>query len=488
MQTILLKKNSINPFRTLFKKPLITIFILVIVFFCLCFKTEARQSLSNSKDYYVETIVLLGNKVTKNKIILRELSFKQGSSIPKADFDVFLELEKNKIFNTNLFTTVKISHQQLTGNSIAIFVTVLEKWYTWPVPLFELTDDFNIWWNVRNRDLSRVEYGINFKQRNFRGMNELLKVRLQTGFTSKVELLYDIPYIDKKQRTGIKFKLLYAENKTADYAYLDSKPLTISKEKKLRTRIRTSVTLSKRIRYYSTNTISLKYQQEQVVDSIAILNPEYIGNDATEIKMFEFSYVFSRLFLDKKVYPLKGNTTKIRITKKGLGLFDEINNLDIAASYTRYIDLGHKLYFATGLSTKLSFPENQGYFTQTGFGVKGILLRGYDLYTIPGIKVAAFKNTMRWQIFSRELQSKKVLKKEQFSVVPVDIFFKSILDIGYADNPRVLLENARLSNKTLMAIGVGLDIVTFYNSVLRLNYTYNGEKEKNFNIHFKVDI
>jgi len=49
-------------------------------------------------------------------------------------------------------------------------------------------------------------------------------------------------------------------------------------------------------------------------------------------------------------------------------------------------------------------------------------------------------------------------------------------------------DNTRLSNKFIFGGGLGIDFVTYYDAVLRLEYSVNSEKEFGFFIHFKADI
>ena len=446
----------------------------------LCWQDSKNQ-------YFVNTIYLVGNKVTKDNIILRELSFYKGSYITKKNIDDFLNLENYKVFNTNLFIASKITYKLINNIDIDIYVTVSEKWYIWPIPLFELTDDFNTWWNNRNKDLSRVQYGVNFKRRNFRGRNELLKIKLQFGFTNKIQLQYSIPFISNKQKIGLNFQLFYAKNKTSDYINDANKPLTISSETELKSRIYTSVSVSKRIRYYATNLLELKYSNSSIADTIMCLNPLFFGEGNTSLKYFGLIYTYKRDFVDKVFYPLKGSSFKFIFDKKGLGIYNEINNFDISTTYSKYIKVKNKLFYALNALAIISFPKNQNYFTQKGIGSERIL-RGYDLYTIPGTKTALIKNTFKWKIFEKQCQTKPIMKTKQFSTIPIEIFLKGIMDYGRVSNTLVTSENERLTNQHLWGAGLGLDFVTFYNTAFRLNYTYNKDGEKNFSVYFKADI
>ena len=78
-----------------------------------------------------------------------------------------------------------------------------------------------------------------------------------------------------------------------------------------------------------------------------------------------------------------------------------------------------------------------------------------------------------------------------FRRIPFAVYLKTYFDMGYARNYdfyEVEGQNTRLSNKFLYGTGVGLDIVTFYDLVLRLEYSINAERETGFFFNFKKEF
>ena len=80
--------------------------------------------------------------------------------------------------------------------------------------IFQLADrNFNEWWENYNHDLSRVIYGLKLYQYNMRGRNETLTLTAQFGFIQRYELMYRIPYLDKRQKQGLIFQTDYIDAK-----------------------------------------------------------------------------------------------------------------------------------------------------------------------------------------------------------------------------------------------------------------------------------
>ena len=76
---------------------------------------------------------------------------------------------------------------------------------------------------------------------------------------------------------------------------------------------------------------------------------------------------------------------------------------------------------------------------------------------------------------------------KQFQKMPVAIYATLYSDIGYAIDKHFIQQNI-LQNKFLYGVGTGLDIVTYYNSVIKLNYALNRLGQARFYINFTTDL
>src|SRR5579871_5399177 len=173
----------------------------------------------SSRVLTVGRVLIAGNKITKDRIISRELTLKSGDTISVRRLPHELLWDKRKIYNLRLFHTVSVQALELSNNTIDLLVEVTERWYTFPIPIFELSDrNFSEWWNNYNHDLNRINYGISLTRFNFRGRYETLQLVAQFGFTQRYELSYRIPYIDKKQKQGLSFNFDYSTPKNLAYS------------------------------------------------------------------------------------------------------------------------------------------------------------------------------------------------------------------------------------------------------------------------------
>src|SRR5688572_9502480 len=114
-------------------------------------KTTVRNKeiKSDTIDRFLEVnrIIIVGNKLTRNSIILRELSFKKGDVISERILPKVIEKDQRKLFNLRLFNTATITPLDLKNGMIDLLIEVDERWYTFPVAIFTLSDrNFNEWW------------------------------------------------------------------------------------------------------------------------------------------------------------------------------------------------------------------------------------------------------------------------------------------------------------------------------------------------------
>jgi outer membrane protein assembly factor BamA len=166
----------------------------------------------------INRVFIIGNRLTRDQIILRELTLKQGDIIYSLDLPGTLDLDKKKLINTRLFNTVEIRTLTLEENKVDLLIDLNERWYTFPAPVFELADrNFNDWWQNYDHDFRRVNFGLRLYQFNMRGRNETLRFIAQFGFQRRFELMYRFPYIDKKQKHGLSKDQAFLETKNLAY-------------------------------------------------------------------------------------------------------------------------------------------------------------------------------------------------------------------------------------------------------------------------------
>ena len=295
----------------------------------------------------VNRILIVGNKTTLDRIIQRELSLKPGDTISNKNISQVLLRDKNKIYNLRLFNTVEIRPILLSLNKVDLLIEVTERWYTFPVPIFELSArNFNEWWQTYDHDLGRVNYGLRLYQYNFRGRNETLRFTGQFGFSRRFDIAYSIPNLDRNQKQGLSFLFSYAQPKNLSYFTQDHKLLFLKSRNVLRTNSLVAINYSYRKSFYETHNVGLEYRYSVIADTIALLNPNYYGNGETKQQYEAISYSFNSDHRDVMAYPLNGHQSNIFFKKIGLGFSSEVDQFEVNLTHARYLDLKNGYYFS----------------------------------------------------------------------------------------------------------------------------------------------
>lgn len=434
----------------------------------------------------IDKIFIIGYKKTKEHIIKRELSIADGQWIGSADLKEMLEEDKRKLMNTRLFLSVDINIVELSPEKVDIIIRVEERWYFFPIPILQLADrNFTEWWVNQDADFSRVEWGLKLRHFNFRGRREILNLTAQFGFTKLFRVSYQFPYIDKKQKIGLSFYGDYATNKNIAVKTVDHRQVFMDSDEVLRDRWRGGISLGYRPNFYSSHTVGVHYSSVNLADTVIIENPNYFHNSSKYQDYLALSYSFVWDFRDFVSYPLSGAYLRVAADKIGLGIYDDVNILKINARYSRYFDLGKKFYYGTSIIGHASTPSKQPYYNFSGVGLRRDFIRGFERYVIEGQNYFLNKNSLRRLLFSIETDISNVIKVKQFSKIPLAAYITLNFDHGYVMNYPDYELNQLFSDKYIYGGGLGIDIISFYDFVMRWEYSINieGEHALYFNLY-----
>jgi hypothetical protein len=170
------------------------------------------------------------------------------------------------------------------------------------------------------------------------------------------------------------------------------------------------------------------------------------------------------------------------IAKRGFSR--EMNMWQISGKATKGWQLSKKDFFSwQGLGT-LRFPFNQPYINQRMFGYGDMYLRGLEDYVVDGAVGFLSRQSYRHQLFRFNIPT--YLKSKSHDHIPFRIYARLFGDAGYSYNKT--FTNNSLTNRMLYTGGAGLDIVTFYDFILRFDYSFNQLGQNGLFLHIKNDF
>lgn len=444
-----------------------------------------RIEIDSSSKLHISAILVNGNRKTKTYIILRELQFKTGDSIPAATLFEQLQQSRALVYNTSLFSEVEIVPAMISATEIVIKITVLEKLYIYPIPQFRLVDrNLNEWIKTYHADLERVIYGAKFEHYNLSGRGDKLRIYLLNGYARAVTFNYSAPYSNGALTEGFSFSGGYTENREFTYKTdLDNSLMEFKKTGFTKTQFNIGGTYQRRRGYFKRNTYSISYNYLKVNDS-AILpkyNPHYFNLNKPFVGFTDIQYSYLYSNTNNVNYPLKGKIFNAGILKRGFGFSGGINMLALDGKFALFIDHKKNWYSSIETFAKLKLPLKQPYINQAAVGYGEFYLRGLEYYVVDGVAAALVKYTLRKKLVSFDIPFPFRIKK--IPKIPFTFYAKTFTDIGYIYNKKEF--DTRLGNTLLYTGGFGLDILSIYDSTLKLEYSFNQLGENGLFLHIR---
>jgi outer membrane protein assembly factor BamA len=489
-----LKIASLNPelfkYRLIFKA--LCIAFLLSCSFQLFSQREENSLLPGRHFVRVDSIRITGNKITREKIILREIVFDTGEYLDQEKLDTLIVLSKENLMNTLLFNFVEISSGFSGSDSagVVVKVHVTERWYIWPTPILKISDrNFNVWWETK--DFSRLSYGFNIDWQNFTGRKDHLIFKFQWGYDRVVQAQYLIPYLNRKKTLGMSCGAGFSRQREEAYQTVNNKqefykdPETFAVQ-----HVYAFGQFLVRRNIYNFHQFELRFDQQQFSDSLVGRNINYTIDNANNVRYLSFSYVFKSDHRDFKSYPLKGYYIDFGIIKHGLWNFSSntLNTFQILATFRKYWQLHPRIYFATGLNGQVS-AGLQPYFILGGIGYDRDMVRSYEYYLVDAQHFGILKNNFKFALIPTRVKKISFIKSDRFGKIFYALYLNVFFDAGYGIyNQDFGKETNDLQNSILFGYGAGLDFVTYYDVVVRLEFSVNKKGETGFFLHFRAPI
>ena len=439
----------------------------------------------------IGNLVFAGNKITHENIMRREMEFKQGDSLSSFELMTRIDQSKLNLLNTSLFNFVTIDTVRTSiSRTFDIHITVTERWYIWIGIIAELADrNLNTWWETR--DFERINLGARVSRNNFRGRMEQLKVAFQVGRTQKMSLYYEMPYINRKKTTGLIFNAGYNRQHEVGYITENDKYVYLSSDAVLRTDLNLSAHVRIRRNMNQLHQFGLEYNHFEFADSLILLNPDYSFGTRKNVSYFSFVYQFKADRRDIHYYPLSGWYFDILANKSGFGVLPgETSNIwFLSPTFRYYQPLSPRFYLSAGLSGKLSSKADQPYFYQRGLGYGRDFVRGYEYYVVDGKHYILLKTNFKFALFQPRTLQFNFIPSPKFNKLHYAVYLNIFADGAYVSGLKNTGEVHNLLPDTMLhGLGIGLDLVTYYDKVVRFEYTVNKWGESGIFIHFIAGI
>ena len=419
----------------------------------------------------VAEIKVEGVKKTKPVTVLRQLTFAEGDEIDMDGIDALVEKNHNNIYNLYIFTRVDITWDS-TETDVSFVISVQERWYVWPSPHVALEErTFNEWWE--DKDLDRLVVGMGVDWGNFTGYNDRLYLYGQIGYSRRATLQYRRPFLFPKPQIDGTITFQYVNNKEIGYGTVDGVlQLARLQEQSMREYYIGSIGFAKRFSPRDQLQWSLGYQYFRPNDSIVFFNDRYLtdGAQAEHYPSLRMAYV--RDERDIRSFPLKGFKYSASARLNGLPGIGTSRFGKFTATFSHHIALTDRWNFAYGSQNFLLAGNKVPYYDKFFVGF-GSFLRGYERYVVDASFANLTKAEWKFGIFPRKIYHAKWIPLKRFQDFPFGLYISAYADVGYVTDWTFNNLDNYLKNRLLTGYGMGINVVTIYDFMLRAEYSFN---------------
>lgn len=431
----------------------------------------------------IRAINISGNRKTKQPLIDRELAIKTGVFYPHDELRKLIRLTREQLMNTALFVAVDIKVDTLLPGEMDVNILLKERWYLFPVPHFKIVDrNLNVWINDYKASLDRTELGVKIVHNNLTGRNDKMNLFLIGGYSQQLNANYYRPYIDKQLRQGLGFAFSFARSREVNYATDSNRQQFYSMPEFARKYMRGELVYSYRKGSKMRSFLKASYTRDNMDSAIIALNPNMFGKGRTSAQFFDILANYQYFNLDYIPYPLRGWMVDFYALKR---FSKQIPMAQIGGKALATWRFAPKTYmnFQTSFAFTLSSIQ-QPYYNSRMLGYRSLYMQGLEYYVADGSLATMLRTTLRREVLKFTI--KNIVPSKSHNEIPFRFFVKTYGNLGYAysKNPG----NNYMNNQLLSTAGFGLDILTVYDLVLKLEYSYNQFGERGFFIHTATDF
>lgn len=436
--------------------------------------------------FTIKSIDIEGNTKTKSYILLRELPYHVGDIISKDSLEVLNTLAEQQLYNTSLFLSTKVTSQFLQGNEsgqVQIQIVVKERWYTIPKPYFKWVDrNFSQWWNEQHHSLDHVNYGVSLYQSNLTGNNDKLVIGVIGGYTKQNILRYQLPFFDKKLKYGFGLGWQNYAQKEINYTTQNDKQVFFKTLDVIRSGYRANINLSYRPNLFERHSLQIGWGKEQLSDSGFLKQPLFLPNYKKALSYIDLSVAFTKIQFDYNAYPTKGNSTEFIAYQR----FSKASNFtSIQFRKIKAHSFSSKNFMLFESNSMLKFLPNYNYLDTRLVGYGNLQFNGLEYYIIDGNAATIFKTSFQHSIGSITIKNpitQKFLPEAKFQ-----FWVRAFSNLGYVYSDHVLNTN-KLSNTLIRTAGIGLDVISIYDFVLKIDYSVNQLGDKGLYLHGGINF
>lgn len=418
--------------------------IAFLVFLPLSLLAQDSSSVSRSSatPIILDRIVIRGNEVTKDYIILREMSLRPGDTLSlKA-----VEFDQNRIYSLGLFNRVELSYN-VTDDKATLYVDVNERWYIFPFVVL----------GVKDRDWKKFYYGLGVLHDNFRGRNEKISASFALGYDPFFSVRYRNPLLSLESNLFYASRLFYSRVRNKSLVSQHSGSNFDEDHYGF------EGTIGKRFNIFRSLSLTLGYEVLTVSQNEAGRTLSPGGRDA----FISAGLGFGHDTRDLAEYPSMGTFLGVSFSKYGLGE-SVVNYYRLYFDSRKFLPTLGGVTLAGHLFVNLAGGGTVPNYGHAYFGYAD-RIRGHFREVYEGEDLFGSSLELRVPIIPVRFFKVGAIPVPEFGIWRFGLYVALFGDAG-----KVWYRSDSFSLQNLVkGYGVGLNFLLPYNSVLRLEYALN---------------
>jgi outer membrane protein assembly factor BamA len=433
-----------------------------------CFNKECLNIKdTTSIKFFVNKILIFGNDVTKEEVILREMQTKENDTTNLR----ILEQDIMRLYNLGLFNKIDVLPVSVGDNKLNLMITVTENFYIMPLPQA----------GIKEGDIGKLWAGMNLMWRNFRGWNETLGLNFGIGYEPFINAYYLNPWIGKSDHFFTTYNLGYSYSNNRNVFTDESAKSVYSKDDLVKyslSSFNSSFGIGKYFGKYTNVNTSFSYTFLRVSDYAPGRTISLDGKDS----YLSFSAGINYDTRDLFNFTTSGTFLDVKYTKYGI-LHNQIDVHRVCTDMRKFIPLNivgnYSFTFASRIITSNSLGGNIPVYLRETFGFDKII-RGWKDEVFEGENIIGFFNELRFPVIKPFyvdgknhilLNNSSLLRNFSYRY---GLYLTAFCDVGSAYNRSDNLFNLHFNN----GFGFGADLLLPFNLIMRIDYAARKQNTK----------
>ncbi|MEO0897754.1 MAG: BamA/TamA family outer membrane protein [Bacteroidota bacterium] len=447
-------------------------------------------------------IQINGLEKTRAWVVLMELPFQEGEKVARTEVEDLKQKARQNLYNLALFNDVQISSSQ-QEDSLHLFIQVAERWYLWGSPRIgiEERNSYDLLGALQGRRLNRLVIGGTVQWQNLTGRNELLYITGQLGFSQRIRVDFRRPYLIRPWRIDLGAGVRHIREREIILGTGDGQAIWRRVEDEpLRKTWLSYVFLQKRFTPRRSLRMELSWQHHDYVDSLFsrqasnYIRPFFL-TERTSLRYTSVLLGYVQDERDVKRYPLAGYKAMAWLRYVGNLERSDIHFGRLYLSMAKYHPINRRWNLSAGgiflhsIGQKIPWQEKTFlWIPKREFPDYSQELRGYQPYAIAGTQLGILKTEVKFGIFPYQTVSFPFIPFKKLSEGPLGCYLTAFFDQGFIRDQTQVAVDPVFLDQWLYGYGVGLNLIGFYDMLLRVEYSRNHLNQGGIYLHTTVQI